>query len=200
MTIMTSHGSATLREEKPHLTETSRTNTIANAVRRRAQAVVNDKTIDPQIRTIIRYALEINDPWLAELVRRVDAGEAIVDANGNIVDEIDFSQEPETNEVVASKHDYSSKQTHSAEDVVFMNEEEKIETLAAMICRASDQSAAALLVLMGTFENSKHPKALANTVKHFAFTRCGELNLYGIVDAQMAVVEGELLEVDSLTS
>jgi hypothetical protein len=92
MTIMTSHGSATLREEKPHVTETSRTNTIANAVRRRAQAVLNDKTIDPQTRTIIRYALEINDPWLAELVRRVDAGEAVVDANGNIVDEIGFSQ------------------------------------------------------------------------------------------------------------
>jgi hypothetical protein len=53
---------------------------------------------------------------------------------------------------------------------------------------------------MGTFENSKHPKALANTVKHFAFTRCGELNLYGIVDAQMAVVEVELLGIDSLTS
>lgn len=30
-------------------------------------------------------------------------------------------------------------------------------------------------------------------VKHFAFTRCGEFNVYGMVDAQIAVVEGELL-------
>ena len=61
-----------------HANQTSRTNTIANALKRRAQAVLNDKSIDPQSRAIIRYALEINDPWLAELVRRADAGEEIV--------------------------------------------------------------------------------------------------------------------------
>ena len=37
------------------------------------------------------------------------------------------------------------------------------------------------------------PKTLAHVAKHFAFTRCGELNVYGMVDAQIAVVEGELL-------
>jgi hypothetical protein len=52
---------------------------------------------------------------------------------------------------------------------------------------------AALLVLMSTLENSQHPKALANTAKHVAFTRCGELNLYGMVDAQIATVEGKVL-------
>jgi hypothetical protein len=46
---------------------------------------------------------------------------------------------------------------------------------------------------MGALENSRDPKLLANTVKHFAFTRCGELNLCGMVDAQLAVLEGELL-------
>jgi len=46
---------------------------------------------------------------------------------------------------------------------------------------------------MGTLENSGHPKLLANMAKHFAFTRCGESNLYGIVDAQIGVVEAELL-------
>jgi len=70
--------------------------------------------------------------------------------------------------------------------------EEKIEALAEIICRANDESAAALFVLMGTLENSTHPKLLANTAKHFAFTRCGESNLYGMVDAHIAVVEGEL--------
>jgi hypothetical protein len=46
---------------------------------------------------------------------------------------------------------------------------------------------------MGTLENSGHPKLLANMAKHSAFTRCGESNLYGIVDAQLGVVEAELL-------
>jgi hypothetical protein len=41
--------------------------------------------------------------------------------------------------------------------------------------------------------NSVHPKALANTVKHFAFAHCAESNLYGIVDAQIVGVESELL-------
>ena len=75
---MASHSSAT-REETPHILETSRTNTIINALKRRAQAVLHDKSIDAQSRAIIRYALETNDPWLAELVRRADAGEDVID-------------------------------------------------------------------------------------------------------------------------
>ena len=62
-----------------------------------------------------------------------------------------------------------------------------------MICWSGDEAAAALFVLMGMLENSAHPKLLANTAKHFAFSRCSESNLYGIVDAQVAVVEDELL-------
>ena len=61
-----------------------------------------------------------------------------------------------------------------------------------MICRVSDESAGALLVLMATLEDSTHPKALANAAKHLAFTRCGELNLYGMVEVQIATVESEL--------
>jgi len=49
-----------------------------------------------------------------------------------------------------------------------------------------------LLVLMTTLENSMHPKALANTTKHLAFARCGELNLYGMVEEHVATVEREL--------
>ena len=165
---MANHSSASVRET-PHANRISRTNTIVNALKRRAQAVLNDKSIDPQSRAIIRYALEINDPWLARLVRRADAGEAIVDT-------LDFEETAKTN------NDDSN--------------EEKIEALTEMICRAGDEpetKSAALLVLMATVENSSHPKALANTAKQLAFTRCGELNLYGMVDAQIAVVEGELL-------
>ena len=99
-------------------------------------------------------------------MRRADAGEPIIDT-------VDFSLEPESQEYDSS--------------------EEKIEALAEIICRSGDECAAALFVLMGTFEDSMHPKLLANTAKHFAFTRCGESNLYGIVDAQIGVVEAELL-------
>ena len=166
---MSTHTSATMREETPHANRISRTNTIMNALKRRAQAVLNDTSLDPKSRAILRYALETNDPWLARLVRQADAGESTVDT--------DFSQSPEAAENVAS--------------------EAKVEALAEIICRADDQSAAALFVLMGTLENSAHPKALANTVKHYAFTRCCESNLYGMVDAQMAVVESELFSTDT---
>ena len=162
---MASHSSATARAEAPHVNRTTRTNTIVDALKRRAQAIVNDRSIDPQSRAIIRYALEINDPWLARLIRRADAGESVIEQLETL----------ETNE------DGSS--------------EEKVEALAEMICRAGDEpgtKSAALAVLMATLEKSKHPKGLANTAKHFAFTRCGELNLNSIVDAQIAVFEREL--------
>lgn len=83
---MAKNSSATTREETPHGNQTTRTNTIMNALKRRAQAVLNDKSIDPQERAVIRYALEINDPWLAKLVRCAEAGERI--------DKIDFSRLP----------------------------------------------------------------------------------------------------------
>src|SRR5205085_1949536 len=73
--------SATVRET-PHVNQTLRTNTIVNALKQRAQAVLNDRSIDPQSRAIIRYALETNDPCLAELVRRADAGETVIDSAG----------------------------------------------------------------------------------------------------------------------
>ena len=117
--------------------------------------------------------METNDPWLADLVRRADAGETILDT-------IDFSQTPDIDEVNSI--------------------EEKISALAEIICCAGDEPAAALFVLMGTLEHSTQPKLLANTAKHFAFTCCGESNLYGMVDAQIAVVESKLLARHSLTS
>jgi len=58
---MANHSSATMRET-PHVHQTSRTNTIIHALKQRAQSVINDRSIDPQSRAIIRYALETNDP------------------------------------------------------------------------------------------------------------------------------------------
>ena len=167
---MANHSSASVRET-PHVNQTSRTNTIVNALRQRAQSVLNDRSIDAQSRAIIRYALETNDPWLAELVRRADEGETIIDSAGFL-------------------------KTSSTD-------EEKIATLAEMICRAGDEAgtkSAALLVLMSMLENASHPKALANLAKHFAFSRCGEVNFNGMVEAQVAVFESELLADDALVS
>ena len=75
---MTTHSSAIAHQDTPHETETTII-TVSDATKRRAESVINDKTIDPQWRTIIRAALELNDPWLAELVTRAEAGENIVD-------------------------------------------------------------------------------------------------------------------------
>ena len=149
---MASHSSATPRE--PHVNRISRTNAVVNVLKERAQAVLNDTSLDPQSRAIIRHALETNDPWLASPLRRADAR----DETGG---------------------DDSSR--------------EKIEALAEMICNGGEESSAALFVLMGALQNSTEPKALAHVVKHFAFTRCGELNVYGMVDSQMAELERELL-------
>jgi len=143
------------------------------ALKRRARAVLNDRSIDAQSRAIIRYALEINDPWLAELVRRADAGESVV-SNLSVVET-----------------------PQSGED----SSEDKIQALTEMICRAGDESetkSAALLVLMSTLENATHPKVLANMTKHVAFARCGELNAYGMVDAQIAMLEADLLASDNI--
>jgi hypothetical protein len=142
-----------------------------NALKHRAQAVLNDSSIDPQSRAIIRYASETNDPWLAELVRRADAGETVVDSSGYLN--------------------------------ISSTDEEKIEALTEIICRAGDDAgtkSAALLVLMATLENATHPKLLANLAKQLAFTRCGELNLNGMVEAQIAALESGLLADDTLVS
>ena len=72
------------------------------------------------------------------------------------------------------------------------SESKKVEALTEIICGADEEAAAALLVLMGTIDNSRYSKALVNTVKHLAFTHCGELNVYGMVDAQIATLESEL--------
>jgi len=158
MKIMVNHSNVSVREQTPHLSA---------VIKRRAQSLINDKTIDGPSRAIIRYGLEINDPWLPELVRRVDAGETIVD------------------------------------NLHVTSDDEKIQTLVALICRAGDEpqiKSGALLVLMAKLEESPHSKALANIAKHLAFAHCGELNVNSMVDAQIEALEQELFVVDTLVS
>ena len=160
---MTSDSSATALEQTPHATETSTTH-FNIALKRRAQSLIKDRTIDAQTRNLISYAFEINDPCLPAIVCGVDAHQSI--------DMIDLAATPEP--------DTSS--------------DEKVEALVETICHAGEEAAAALLILMSTVETSTHPKVLANVAKHLTFTHCGELNLNGIVDVEIALLEGELLD------
>ena len=151
--------SAQLRQETPHTSDT---------LKRRALSIIKNKSIDAGTRLVIRYGLETNDPSLGDLMRRVDAGETIID-------NIEPSQTPETDN-----------------DPM----EGKVKALATMICRPGDdpeRKSAALLVLMSTLQTATNPTALAKTAKYVAFYRCAELNPYGMVDAQIAVLEDELL-------
>lgn len=161
---MINHSSATALSETPHLSA---------AIKRRAQSLINDKALDAGTRFVLRYGFETDDPSLADLVRRVDAGESIIDDRN-------FLQIEEENSV-----------------------EEKIATLAGVICRAGDEpgtKSAALLVLMATLEDAAHPKALANVAKHFAFTCCSELNLCGMVNTQIALYARELFAGNPLAT
>ena len=165
--MSTHSSSAPERQATPHATNSTTNQTISDAVRRRAQSLINDRTIDASDRAFIGYALATNDaPGLVELVRRADAGEPIIDESCMLEADAEISTE------------------------------EKVERLAEMICQVGGQPetrSAALLVLMSTLENSTEPKLLANHLKHIAFTRCGELNCFGMVDAQIAAIESELL-------
>lgn len=169
---MTTHTNATALEETPHETEPNII-TVSDATKHRAETVINDGTIDPQWQTIIRYALEINDPWLAELVSRAEAGENFVDTFESV------------------------RIAEAEEDDLTVT---KIEALAEIICRASNEATAALFVLMGLLENYKYPNEVANMAKNFAFTYCTELNLYGMVDAQVAVFEAKVLANNAAVS
>ena len=79
---MASHSSASMREQAPHSINsitynTLKFNRITDHVRQRARDVIQDKSLHEGSRNLIRYALEIDDPALPELVRRADAGESI---------------------------------------------------------------------------------------------------------------------------
>jgi hypothetical protein len=163
MKTMTSHSSATTRQI-PHVNRKSRTNTIDDALRERVQAVLNDTSVDPQSRAIICQAMERNDSWLARIVQ-AQIDEDIIEA-------------------VESELPKGTSEDDSIR--------KKVEALADMICRGGEEASAALFVLMEALQISSEPKVLAHVVKHFAFTRCGELNAFGIVDSQVAVLEREL--------
>ena len=70
---MAKHISAAVRSETPHL---------GAAIKRRAQDLINNKSIDAATQNLLRYGVEIDDPLLPDLVRRVEAGERIINDEG----------------------------------------------------------------------------------------------------------------------
>ncbi|HET6979065.1 MAG TPA: hypothetical protein VFI24_22215 [Pyrinomonadaceae bacterium] len=159
---MAGYSSASTREHTPRIINNqTQTN---DALRRRAESVIQDKSIDADSRAIIRYALEINDPMLGDIVQWADDGE-------NIVDNLAAQDAPQDDPP-----------------------ERKVEALAEMICHGDDPGlrAAALLVLMASVETADDPRSLAKTAKQRAFTQCSELNVYNMVDAQVEMLDREL--------
>ena len=68
---MASYSSVTLRKEKSH--------TIDASLKRRARLLITNSSIPAKTRALIRYALEIKDPDLAQVIQRVETGERTID-------------------------------------------------------------------------------------------------------------------------
>ena len=68
---MATYSSLTLRKEKSH--------TIDASLKRRARLLITNSSIPAKTRALIRYALEIKDPDLVQLVQRVETGETTID-------------------------------------------------------------------------------------------------------------------------
>jgi hypothetical protein len=68
---MANHGSALLRKQKSR--------TLDANLKRRARKLTTDSRVDPRTRSLIRYGLAIKDPYLEQIVKRVEAGETSID-------------------------------------------------------------------------------------------------------------------------
>jgi hypothetical protein len=68
---MTKHGSASPRKQESL--------TLDANLKRRAQKLATDSRVDPRTRSLIRYGLQIKDPYLEQVVNRIEAGEMRID-------------------------------------------------------------------------------------------------------------------------
>ena len=75
---MARNSSASLRRQSP-TTRKQRAHKIDASLKRRARLLITNSSIPSQTRNLIQYALEINDPYLAQVVRRVEAGEMTIE-------------------------------------------------------------------------------------------------------------------------
>jgi hypothetical protein len=68
---MTKHGSASPRKQESR--------TLDANLKRRARKLATDSRVNPGTRSLIRYALEIKDEHLGQIVNRIEAGETRID-------------------------------------------------------------------------------------------------------------------------
>ena len=67
---MAKNSSATPREHESH---------IDASLKRRARQLITNNSIPRPTRSLIQYALEGKDPYLAQVVRRVEGGEMAIE-------------------------------------------------------------------------------------------------------------------------
>jgi len=80
---MARHSNATPRSATSHNQTSESINKppqrIDASLKRRARQLISNSSIPKQTRNLILYALKINDPYLAQVVRRVESGETTLD-------------------------------------------------------------------------------------------------------------------------
>ena len=57
----------------------SESRTLDANLKRRARKLATDSRVDPRTRGLILYGLQIKDPYLEQVVNRVEAGEMRID-------------------------------------------------------------------------------------------------------------------------
>ena len=68
---MANHGSASPRKQESR--------TLDANLKRRARKLATDSRVNPGTRSLIRYALQIKDEQLGQIVNRIEAGETRID-------------------------------------------------------------------------------------------------------------------------
>ena len=68
---MANHGSASPRKQESR--------TLDANLKRRARKLATDSRVEPRTRSLIRYGLQIKDPYLEQVVNRIEAGEMRID-------------------------------------------------------------------------------------------------------------------------
>jgi len=80
---MARHSNATSRSATSHNETSDSINKPPHIVdaylKRRARRLISNSSIPKQTRNLILYALQIKDPYLAQVVRRVESGEMTID-------------------------------------------------------------------------------------------------------------------------
>src|ERR1051325_386627 len=76
--IMARNSSVPLRSQASTKRKT-KSKVVDASLKRRARLLITNSSIPKQTRNLIQYALEISDPYLAQVVRRVEGGEMTIE-------------------------------------------------------------------------------------------------------------------------